>query len=246
MVGEIVLGNKTLDIACLIHGNYYAWDYVDILYQNIRNNLSCPIRFHVWTEKDRTVPPHMIKHALIEQYMDGPKKAWWYKTQLFNVKEYAGPMIYFDLDLMIIGDLNWMRKLPMEQFHAVRDFKCLWRKHRQAINSSIMAFDNRNFEHIWPKFRDNKDRLMHMYHGDQDYLNAEIIEHRRYLPENKIESYRWQVLHGGMDFRTRTYPQQQDIDVKIGDDTAIIVFHGDPKPHEVNNSKLQPYWRLDK
>lgn len=109
-----------------------------------------------------------------------------------------------------------------------------------------MAFDNRNFEHIWPKFRDNKDRLMHMYHGDQDYLNAEIIEHRRYLPENKIESYRWQVLHGGMDFRTRTYPQQQDIDVKIGDDTAIIVFHGDPKPHEVNNSKLQPYWRLDK
>jgi len=29
-------------------------------------------------------------------------------------------------------------------------------------------------------------------------------------------------------------------------DTSIVVFHGDPKPHELDNNILKQYWQKDK
>ena len=66
------------------------------------------------------------------------------------------------------------------------------------------------------------------------------------IPDGKIASYRWEVLHGGMDMRTRAYPHRREIDVLIDPDTSIVVFHGDPKPHQLDNNILKQYWRLDK
>lgn len=240
------MGDRIIDFGCLIHGNYYSWDYVDILHDSIQRNISNPIRFHVWTEKERDVPNKYIKHTLIPQNSEGPKKAWWYKTQLFNPKLYAGPIIYMDLDVIITGNLDWMSKLSMQNFHATKDFKCLFKKHRRAINSSVMAFDTSNYEHVWTKFKDNSERIMFQYHGDQNYIDTEIVETKRLLPEEKIVSYRWQVLHGGMDMQTRGYPHKDKIDVKIDPDVSIVVFHGDPKPHELDNNKLKLLWQTDK
>lgn len=239
------MGDRVIDVGCLIHGNYYSWDYVDILHDSIQRNISSPIRVHVWTERERQVPAHMSKHPLIPQGNEGPKRAWWYKTQLFNPDLYAGPIIYFDLDVIITGNLDWMRKLSMQNFWAARDFKCLWKPNRRAINSSVMAFDTRNYDHVWVKYRDNQERITHMYHGDQNYIDTEIVETKRWMPEEKIKSYRWQVLHGGMEFQRRTYPRKDEIDVLVEPDTSIVVFHGDPKPHEIDN-KLSNYWKKDK
>jgi hypothetical protein len=239
------MGDRVIDFGCLIHGNYYSWDYVDILHDSIQRNISSPIRLHVWTEKDRQVPGHISKHSLEDIGLAGPKKAWWYKTQLFNPELYAGPIIYLDLDVVIAGNLDWMRKLSMQNFWAAKDFKCLWKPNRHAINSSVMAFDTRNYEHVWKKFRDNQNRITHMYHGDQNYIDEEIVDSKRWLPEEKIVSYRWQVLHGGMDFKTRAYPRKDEVDVELGPDVSIVVFHGDPKPHQISN-KLSEYWQTDK
>jgi hypothetical protein len=239
------MGDRVIDFGCLIHGNYYSWDYVDILHDSIQRNISSPIRLHVWTEQEREVPNKYIKHALIPQGNEGPKQAWWYKIQLFNPKLYAGPLVYMDLDVIITGKLDWLSNLSTENFWAVRDFKSLWKKHRRAINSSVMVFDTRNYEHVWKKYKDNQERITHKYHGDQNYIDEEIVENKRYLPEEKIVSYRWQVLHGGMDMESKTYPNKEKVDIELSPDASIVVFHGDPKPHEINNN-LNVYWHKDK
>ena len=64
----------------------------------------------------------------------------------------------------------------------------------------------------------------------------------RYFDVNRVRSFRWQVLHGGMEFLTRQYPKKQQIDVEIGPDTSIVVFHGDPKPHQIEKSILKDHW----
>ena len=151
-----------------------------------------------------------------------------------------------DLDVIITGNLDWMRKLSYENFHAARDFKCLWKRHRHAINSSVMVFNTANYDHVWVKYRDNQERITHMYHGDQNYIDEEIVDTKRELPPEKIVSYRWQVLHGGMDFKNRSYPHKDEIDVDIPVDASIVVFHGDPKPHEIDNNILKQFWRIDK
>jgi hypothetical protein len=37
--------------------------YVERLYNMVSRHMPVPMRFHVWTEHDRSVPPHMIKHC---------------------------------------------------------------------------------------------------------------------------------------------------------------------------------------
>jgi hypothetical protein len=56
-----------------------------------------------------------------------------------------------------------------------------------------------------------------------------------------FQSYRWQVLDGGYDFRRRR-PNQPDTGAEIAGDTSVIVFHGQPKPHEVRDPKIRNLW----
>jgi len=97
--------------ACVIHGEYYPWEYVEKLYASLQRNFSYPIHMHVWTEAARDVPKHFIKHELRDLGVKGPKKSWWYKMQLFNAKAHKGRLFYFDLDVVITSNLDWMLHL---------------------------------------------------------------------------------------------------------------------------------------
>ena len=55
---------KHVDCACVIHGKAYDWRYVERLYNMLSRNLDREVRMHVYTEHDRSVPPHMVKHIL--------------------------------------------------------------------------------------------------------------------------------------------------------------------------------------
>ena len=97
-----------IDCACVIHGSGYDWPYVERLYNMLCRNLSAEVRLHVYTEHDRSVPPHMVKHILDDWGISGPKRSWWYKMQLFNPAHFAGNLLYFDLDVVIANQLNWI------------------------------------------------------------------------------------------------------------------------------------------
>ena len=82
-----------IDCACVIHGSGYDWQYVERLYNMLCRNLLKEVRLHVYTEHDRSVPPHMVKHILEDWGISGPKRSWWYKMQLFNPTHFAGNML---------------------------------------------------------------------------------------------------------------------------------------------------------
>ena len=121
-----------IDCGCVLHGEYYTLDYAKKLEAGLRRNFSCPIRFHIWTEKAREVPKHWHKHSLKDLGVKGPKKSWWYKTQIFRNKDFQGRLFYFDLDIIISGNLDWMLRLSSEKFWAVRDFRYLWKKNKMG------------------------------------------------------------------------------------------------------------------
>ena len=103
-----------IDCGCVLHGEYYTLDYAKKLEAGLRRNFSCPIRFHIWTEKAREVPKGWHKHSLKDLGVKGPKKGWWYKTQIFRNKDFQGRLFYFDLDIIISGNLDWMLRLSSE------------------------------------------------------------------------------------------------------------------------------------
>lgn len=233
-----------VDCACVIHGTGYDWTYVERLYNMLTRQLPQGIRFHVYTEHDRSVPPHMIKHCL-ESWpgIAGPKKSWWYKMHLFNPEHHQGPLLYFDLDIVVVRDLSWIPQLHTDYFWGIRDFRYLQRSTIHEVNSSAMWFDVSKFSYVWDQFvKDGPTDVASRFHGDQDYITKTInINSRRYFDNKYFESYRWQCLDGGYDFQYRKF-KAPGTGVRYANDTSVIVFHGKPKPHEVTDPEIVKLW----
>jgi hypothetical protein len=233
-----------LNCACVIHGDMYDWSYVDRLYSMLKRNFSVPIKFHVFTELGRDVPDHMIKHVLTDwPGVGGKKKGWWYKMQMFDPGHIQGQVLYFDLDVVITGNLDWVLTLDSEQFWTIRDFKYLWRPQWQGINSSMMYWNTLKFGKIWHNFQGRQiAAVMREFHGDQDFLTATIPGHLvKFVDHQLIKSWRWQVKDGGMDMRTRIYRSPNTGSI-IDPTTKVVVFHGSPKPHEINDPAILKHW----
>lgn len=233
-----------IDCACVIHGNGYGWNYVDRLYSMLTRHISVPVRLHVYTEEHREVPAPYVKHILTDWGISGPKKSWWYKMQLFNAEHHNGPLLYFDLDTIITNNIDWIWRLPLDHFWAVRDFKYLWRPTNYSINSSIMWFDTERYYSVWQNFTKQPiDRLIGLYHGDQDYITDVIpFADQGFLDKNFIKSWRWQCLDGGYNFTQRRFlaPNTGTI---IPPETSVMIFHGKPKPNEVQDPVVVQHWQ---
>ena len=234
---------KSIDCACVIHGNAYPWTYVENLYQGLQRHLTPGVKLHVFTEADRPVPSPMIKHILTEWPTVRPGRAWWYKMQLFDAKQHAGPWLYLDLDTVIVNNIDWIWAKPTTYFWSIRDFKYLWRPTSTGINSSIMWWDTRNFNHIWESFASSDfNETMLKYRGDQDYISDAVSQkQRRFFEQDRIKSWRWQCLDGGYDFNKKRH-RTLGKGTHFEPETSVLVFHGHPKPHECLDHTVIKHW----
>jgi len=234
-----------VDCACVIHSTGYDWRYVENLYSMLTRALPGGIRFHVYTEHDRSVPPHMIKHILTEwPGIAGPKKSWWYKMQMFNPEHHAGNLLYLDLDTVVVRDLSWILNLDTRYFWAIRDFRYLQNPHHTGFNSSVMWWNVSEFSWIWQNFsKQDITQLVKNNPGDQDYLTKVIdINQRRFFEDQLFESFRWQCLDGGYNFQRRQH-KSPGSGVTIAPNTSVIVFHGSPKPHQISSAEITQLWK---
>ena len=234
-----------IDCACVIHSTGYDWRYVENLYSMLTRALPGGIRFHVYTEHDRSVPPHMIKHILTEwPGIAGPKKSWWYKMQMFNPEHHAGNLLYLDLDTVVVRDLSWVTNHDTSYFWGIRDFRYLQNPHHSVFNSSFMWWNVSNFSRIWDQFcQGDIAQLTKNNQGDQDYITKSInVNQRRFFEDRLFQSFRWQCLDGGYNFQRRQ-PRAPGTGVKIAADTAVVVFHGMPKPHQISDPAITQLWR---
>jgi hypothetical protein len=202
------------------------------------------IRFHVYTEPDRDVPSHMIKHPLdIWKGIGGPRRSWWYKMQLFNPEHHRGNLLYLDLDVVIVRSLDWIRNHNPGQFWSLRDFKYLQRPQMSVINSSMMWWNVEKFSSVWQEFaKTNIHEIVKRYPGDQDYLSRAIDRsQQRFFQDQYFQSFRWQCLDGGFDFKSRKV-RTPGSGVDIAGDTSVVVFHGLPKPHSVTDPVIAQLW----
>lgn len=243
MDSTITLPTGPIDCACVIHGQAYDWTYVERLYNMLNRHITPGIRLHVYTEPDRPVPAPMIKHELEPWNITRARRAWWYKMQLFNTAHHAGPLLYFDLDTVIVNNIDWIWSQPLKYFWAIRDFKYLWRPTHTEINSSIMWWDTRKYQQIWQDFsQQDLQQVMRRYHGDQDYISQAILQtQRRFLQQDRVLSWRWQCIDGGYDFRRRR-GHTPGTGSTLPENASVLVFHGNPKPNQIDDKLVQAHW----
>lgn len=226
-----------LDCACVIHGTAYSWDYVDRLHNMLTRHCSRPIRLHVYTEESRAVPSHLVKHVLTPWSVH---KGWWYKIQMFNPAHHAGPLLYFDLDVVITNSIDWVWQHSTSYFWGVRDFRYLQQPTHTSINSSVMWWDTVKYQHVWGNFKSTDTRL---HRGDQDYIMQAIAPtDRKFFDSTHFQSYRWQVLDGGYNFQTRQHTAP-GTGATIAPESSVVVFHGNPKPAQIHDVVIKQHWK---
>lgn len=234
-------GTVPLDCACVIVGDAYSWQYVTTLYNMLTRHVSRPVTLHVYTEADRPVPDHMVKHSLTPWRVNKP---WWYKMQLFDSVHHSGPMLYFDLDVVIVDSIDWIWQLPLDRFWAVQDFKYLWRPTWPGLNTSVMWWDTSLTQSLWTEFNSQGPaQVAARYPGDQDYVTARLPQSQQArLDHTRVVSWRWQALDGGYDPAARQHCQP-GTGTRIDPGVSVLVCHGQPKPHQVSDTVIVQHWK---
>ena len=140
---------------------------------------------------------------------------WWQKLGLFAPGITTGPSLYLDLDIIITGNINYLVNYTKYKIAAPANWA---QSGHGGIQSSVMAWSGNWYEPFW-RFDYEKDskRLW----GDQEFLWEMLGNDWTRIPH--IGSYK--------------YHCRKD----IPEDLRIVVFHGQPKPHEVKDKWISQY-----
>lgn len=188
--------------ACVCVGTKYRDDYVLRLMHGIER--FCPGNHKFICYTDRSIPG--VTCETVAPGLPG----WWSKLFLFSLGK---PLIYFDLDTLIVGDLT--RLLEWDGFGILKD---PW---AQGYGSGIMKLTGEE-GHVWHKFQPG---IVSMMRGDQDWLNV-VMPGARTFPSDWFPSFK-------ADKCIAAPPQG----------AMAVNFHGLPKMHQISSGWVPEYWK---
>jgi len=191
-----------LTVACIYkEGDGFTNEYVRRLRTNVATHCHVPHKFVVVT------PTRVLPTAV---------RGFWIKLELFKKGRFDGPVVYLDLDTIIIDDVTDIFTHPHE-FTMGTD----WGQ-PPGPNSTFMAWDGtQDLSHlditVDPQIAKAYPR------GDQAYIFEKVgipVTWLDTLSPQALASYKFHV-------KGRDAPIE----------TKIVAFHGSPRPHEID-------WRL--
>jgi len=196
-----------LTVACVLRsGKCYDAEYVRRLRHGVVSNLSGPYEFVCLSDVD--VP---CKRIPLTTNWPG----WWAKMELFKL---PGPVLYFDLDTVIAGDLSEIAAAA--QTHPLIVLRDFYRT--DGFGSGMMGW-NSDLRDLHDKFGAAPDQWRDRLggRGDQGFIE-ETVDRR--------DITLWQDLLPGQVVSYKVHVR----DKEFPPDARVVCFHGRPKPHEVN------------
>ncbi len=213
-------------VVCLKWGNKYSPEYVNKLYNMVKRNLTIDYEFVCYTENRNGIDSH-IKTLPLPNL---PVSGWWYKPWfLSNELCIQGTALFLDLDLIVFRNIDKLFDYKPEcNFVIIRDFNRQLRPTWDKMNSSAFRFRVGHYNDAYLEFKQNTQRNVSRYHGDQDWMYKSITDHA-FWPDEWIQSYKWEMrnrrdlgfVNGKRNFTKPGHPI-------VLNNTSIAVFHGEP------------------
>jgi len=191
-------------VACVKKGTKYGPQYVERLANGVLRWMprGLEYRFVCFTDD----PMADVDCEPLTEDLPG----WWSKLELFKAER---PLIYFDLDTIIVGDLT-----PLIEWEGFGILKDPW---LPGYGSGVMKLTGGE-GHVWRKFRPG---IMGMLRGDQDWLNL-VMPDARTFPPSWFPAFKAHDCFGAPP-----------------DGAIAVSFHGFPKVHQVSAGWVPQYWR---
>ncbi len=227
-------------LVCLKHGDKYSAEYVNKLYNMAKRHSTVPFKFACITEDPGGLNSDIVHIPIPNHKLSG----WWYKTWIFsNELPINGNILFFDLDVVIIKNIDQLWTYRPGQFCIIRDFNRHTVKTWEKFNSSVFRFRKGEYAFVWDNLVKDMSAIKRL-HGDQDWIYSQIKGGFSFWPDEWMQSYKWEIRnkndlvrdkHNRRVFREIAYP-------KIDPRTSVLVFHGDPKPSEVEDPIVVQNW----
>jgi hypothetical protein len=235
-------------VFCVKIGPKYPADYANRLRRMVARHLSAPHTFHCLTDDPRGLDPDIAVHPLAPP----DPGTCWNKLRLFEA-DVAAPgtvILYLDLDVVVTGALDdLLAWRPGEDFVGQPDWN---RPLFPQFNSSVMRLVAGSHPEVadvfraqtqdgtlrrheeWDATTGGRDKVVYRrgwrrFGGDQEWITAGLRPRRpvsaRAFPAGWIVSYKKHARRG------------------LPDGAKVVVFHGSPKPHEVDHDYVREHWR---
>jgi len=208
-----------LTVYSVLWGDKYSPGYVYNLKEMVEKHLTIPHEFICITD-------HTLTGITT---MRPPKKwpGWWSKINLFSPEIAGGPSLYFDLDIMILHNIDYLAGYTCHPFAAPPNWA---QSGHGGIQSSVMAWNG--------EYHEPYECLRKDWPGEPTADGYRILNHKRFWGD---QEYLWHLLgddwirieNGIGSYKYHIQPTQG-----IPDWMKVCVFHGQPKPHEINDSCL--------
>jgi hypothetical protein len=227
-------------VLCVRYGNKYGRDYVERLRNMVARNLTLSYDFYCLTDDQH--PIEGVKS--LYQPSAGYSKLWWHKVHMFDGRlPIKGRILFFDLDVIIHKNIDKLISNYKNEFLGIRDFNRKFYPGWQYLNSSVMSWTHGTQNHIFDQFIKDKNAAMRMQ-GDQDWIWKTSKNRMTFWPEDWIQSYKWEtrsrndlaVINGKRNFKTVS-------NITPHDSCSVSVFHGDPKPSDIQDPFVIQHWQ---
>lgn len=239
-VEDTVVNEEKITVLCVRFGNKYGREYVERLRNMVSRNLTIPYEFACLTDDH-----NQMDGVRLITYPCQPYKAlWWHKVHMFDEGlPLKGKVLYFDLDVVICGNIDKLALATGNQFYGIRDFNRKFHGSWKYLNSSVMCWTHGNHKFVYDNFVNDRS-VMNRLHGDQDWIWKQAKDQIQFWPDSWIQSYKWEI-RSREDLKSRDGKGgfKETAYIAPDKDCCVAVFHGDPKPQDINDPFVVDNWR---
>ncbi len=223
-------------IACIKWGSLFGPDYVNRLYSGVRRHLDRPVRFFCMTEVADGLHPDIDVLALpVEPFHDtmhaalavANRQGAMRKVSLFREGVLpAGPVLGFDLDVVITGDLAPLLDADPGKVTMRHDWVEA-RRGRPTGHGSVFRFDPARHGYLYDTVATDPAGAVELARGSEQRHTSITAQKRgdfAYIPRDCVVSFKHDCL--GLPpvsyLRTARLPRG----------ARVVCFHGHPKMPE--------------
>jgi hypothetical protein len=200
-------------------GETYDHRYVNATANNIRNMVNYKHEIVCITDDAYGIDS---VDRIIEMKHDWPK--WWGKVEMFRSDITQNKhCLFLDLDTVCLSNIDFLCKLP-PGFYGLEDFYL-----NHTFQTGILKWEvNDKTVEIYNKFTET-DVSKYMHKGDHTWIG----EHGP--PKQFLQN----VCPG----KIASYKKHMNLITKNHVSPAVICFHGNPRPHAVQDKFITDFWK---
>ncbi len=228
---------RAANVMCIKWGTLYGPDYVNRLYSGVRRHLSRPVRFFCMTDDAAGLHPDVeILPLPVEPFAEpmnaalavANRQGAMRKVSLFRpglVADLDGPVLGFDLDVVITGGLDEIHDMAPGKV-AMRHDWTEKRKGRPTGHGSVFRFDPALHGFLYDDIAANPYAEVEEARGSEQRYTSHKAMARGvfdYIPEDWVVSFKYDC---------NPFPGNWLRPPRLPDSARVVCFHGRPKMPE--------------